>query len=261
MQLTRGLANAFVILTICFLVLPLVIIIPISFGSAQYIEFPPRGFSLQWYERYVTDFIWVRATFLSLKVAALCSVIATTVGFIAALIIVRSGRFTAAFMENYFTAPMIVPSVVFAVACYWVFSTLGLIGSTLGIALAHSVISVPLVLIIMTEGLSRFNVEIEQAAIGLGASRLRALLTITVPTLRGSMLASLGIAFLTSFDEVIIAIFISGAIPTLPKKMYDNLRVDIDPTIAAVSTIEITFLILVTLLVVATYRRRAISKG
>lgn len=256
----RWISDLFVALTILFLILPLVIIIPVSFGSSQYIEFPPSGFSLQWYEKYFTDFIWVRATLLSLEVAAMCALLSTTIGFYVSLKATRGSRGYAYLLENLFIAPMIVPSIVFAVACYWVFSWLGLIGSPLGIAIAHAVIATPLVIIIISESLARFNIDIENAAIGLGASQLRAIVTITIPTVRRSIFAGLGISFLTSFDEVIIAIFLSGAIPTLPKKMYDNLRVDIDPTIAAVSTIEIAILAIVTTVAVITSSRRKAKK-
>ena len=130
-----------------------------------------------------------------------------------------------------------------------------------GLILVHAALGAPFVVTTVLATLQSFNQNLVKASLSLGASPLETFFRVTLPVIAPGVISGALFAFATSFDEVIIAIFISGAIPTLPKKMYDNLRVDIDPTIAAVSTIEITFLILVTLLVVATYRRRATSQG
>jgi putative spermidine/putrescine transport system permease protein len=134
---------------------------------------------------------------------------------------------------------------VYSVSMYSLFADLGLVGTWYGIALAHTVLCLPFVIIVLTAGLKEYDIDQETAAIGLGASRLVAIRRITIPQIRSSLFSAAFLAFITSFDELVVAMFLSGTFGTLPKKMFDNIRLQIDPTIAAVSVLEIVMVVVV----------------
>jgi putative spermidine/putrescine transport system permease protein len=222
-----------------FLMLPLVVILPISFTSSDYLGFPPPGFSLRWYQAYFADPTWIAATLRSLAIAGAVTVLATVLGTLLAFSIVR-GRYPGrAVVSQIATAPLAVPTIVYSVAVYGLFSTLKLVGQWQGIALAHTVHALPFVVLIMGAALRTVDPAQEQAAMGLGASRLGAILRVTLPQLRPALVSSAFLAFISSFDELVIAMFLSGADMTLPKKMFDNIQMEIEPTVAAVAMLQI----------------------
>jgi len=137
------------------------------------------------------------------------------------------------------TAPLAVPTIVYSIAVYGLFSTLKLVGHWHGIALAHTVHALPFVVLIMGAALRTVDPAQEQAAMGLGASRFGAILRVTLPQLRPALVSSAFLAFISSFDELVIAMFLSGADMTLPKKMFDNIQMEIEPTVAAVAMLQI----------------------
>jgi len=230
---------AFSALVFLFLMLPLFIVFPISFSSASYLQFPPPGFSLRWYEAYVNDPVWLAATVRSLKIAACTTVLATVLGTLLAFSLVR-GRYPGREWVNQVGAmPLIVPTIIYSVAVYGLFSQLKLIGDWRGIVLGHTVHAIPYVVVIMTAALRTFDIALENAAMGLGASRLRAIWRVTLPQMRPALISAVFLAFVSSFDELVIAMFLGGANMTLPKKMFDNILNAIDPTIAAVSVVQI----------------------
>jgi putative spermidine/putrescine transport system permease protein len=231
-----------------FLMLPLLIVFPISFSSSSYLRFPPPGLSLRWYQAYLQDPVWIDATLRSLKIATVTTVLATLLGTLLAFSIVR-GRYWGRDAVNQLAAlPIIVPTIVYSIAVYGLFSQLKLIGLWQGIALAHTVYAIPFVTIIVTAGLRTFDIAQEQAAMGLGASRLTAVRRVTLPQIRPSLVSAAFLAFIASFDELVIAMFLGGSNMTLPKKMFDNILLEIDPTIAAVSVLKITLVSLILLL-------------
>jgi len=230
---------AFSGLVFLFLMLPLFIVFPISFSSASYLQFPPPGWSLRWYEAYVNDPVWIAATFRSLKIAACTTVLATLLGTLLAFSLVR-GRYPGREWVNQVSAtPLIVPTIIYSVAVYGMFSSLRLIGDWRGIVLGHTVHALPYVVVIMTAALRTFDIAQENAAMGLGASRLRAIWRVTLPQIRPALISAVFLAFISSFDELVIAMFLGGSNMTLPKKMFDNIVNAIDPTIAAVSVLQI----------------------
>ena len=237
-------------LVFAFLILPLLIVFPISFSSSGYMRFPPPGFSLRWYVAYVNDPVWIAATLRSLKIAFFAMLLSTLLGTLLAFSIVR-GRYWGREIVNQISAlPIIVPTIVYSIAVYGIFAKLQLIGLWQGIVLAHTVYAIPFVTIIVAAGLRTFDVAQEEAAMGLGASRLRAVWRITLPQIRPSLISAAFLAFIASFDELVIAMFLGGSNMTLPKKMFDNILLEIDPTIAAVSVLKITMVSI--LLVLAT---------
>ncbi|NDG48001.1 MAG: ABC transporter permease [Rhodospirillales bacterium] len=226
-------------LVFAFLMLPLLVVFPISVSSASYMQFPPPGFSWQWYQRYFGDEIWIEATIRSFQVAALCTLLAMLLGVPLAFLLVRSKRRGTWILDRLAAAPIIVPTIILSIAIYSIFARLQLIGVWYGVAIAHTVLALPFVVILVGAGLRGFDQAQEQAAMGLGASWPVAIWRITLPQLRPSLISAAFLAFISSFDELVVAMFLSGAAMTLPKKMFDNIMMEIDPTIAAVSVTQI----------------------
>lgn len=240
---------------VCFLIfvflsLPVFIIIPISFSSAKYLQFPPKGFSLQWYEDYFSDPVWLSATLLSLRVAAITMVLATVLGTMASLALVR-GRFIGkTVIHGFLLSPMIIPVIIIAISIYLFFAKLRLIGTSFGLILAHTVLALPFVVVNVSATLKGFDETLERAAMSLGATRSKAFLKVTLPLIRSGVISGALFAFVTSFDEVVIAIFISGAYAvTLPKQMWDGIRISLNPTIAAVSSLLICFSVVLMIMI------------
>lgn len=232
------------------LVLPTLIVIPMSFSDSQYLEFPPKNWSLRWYQNYFGSNEWMLATATSLKAAFLTMIVATPVGVVAAYGLHTSQvKYVRAAFVLLIT-PMMVPVVLIAIGSFYVFVKLKLLYSLTGLVLAHSILALPLVIIVTGSALKSYDMNQELAARSLGAPRWKAFLTITLPQLRFAVVIAALLSFLTSFDEVVIAMFISGGDnPTLTRNMFNALRDQIDPTIAAISTIMIVVTSLMMILV------------
>lgn len=223
-----------------FLIAPSLVVIPMSFNEDELLRFPPRGFSLIWYKTYFAREEWTSSTINSVAIALLSTAVATVLGTLTAYGLVR-GRIP---LRNAFIAvllmPMIVPPIVTAVAMYGVFAPLDLVGSILGMSLAHAVLALPFVVINVAAVMQRMDWRAEQAARSLGASALRAFLLVTLPLIRPGIIAGAIFAFITSFDEVVVALFISGSnAVTLPVQMWSGLRFEINPVVASASTMLI----------------------
>lgn len=246
---------------IFFMVAPITIIFPLAFSDAPFLQFPPPGYSTRWFENYFGRVDWVRPTITSFEVAVVTMVLATATGTLAAVGIVRGGfRGTKAIL-GLLLAPIIVPTIVLAVALYYLFAGYGLIGTRTSLILAHTVLAIPYVVVVVSAALERTDPSLEQAAWTLGAGRIAAFRRVTFPLIKPAVIVAALFAFLASFDELVIAIFISGTrATTLPKRMWDGIREEIDPTTAAVAALLI--LLSVALLFVAeTLRRRGRQAG
>lgn len=227
-------------LVMVFLVAPTLIVIPMSFSDSQYLQFPPEKWSLRWYESYFNSFEWMRATGTSFKAGFLTMLVATPLGTAAAygLHVSRLRYVGLTFML--LMTPMVVPVILVAIGVFYAYVKLGLVNTLTGLVLAHSILAVPLVVIIVSAALRSYDMNQERVARSLGANRLAAFLLVTLPQIRFAVITSALLSFLTSFDEVIIALFVSGAQnATLTRNMFNALRDQIDPTIAAISTIMI----------------------
>lgn len=222
-----------------FLMLPLAIVFPISFSSSPYLQFPPPGYSLQWYARFFSDQSWIDAAWRSIYIGLLCTIISIGVGVPLAFAMIRSRRWVGLSLDKLAMAPMVVPVIIYSIAVYGIFARLQLIGSGPAIALAHAVLAMPYVVILVGAALKEFDETQERAAEGLGASWLTTLWRITLPQIRPSILSAALLSFISSFDELVVSMFLAGPYMTLPKKMYDNIVIDVDPTIAAVAVIQI----------------------
>ncbi|MAO26634.1 MULTISPECIES: ABC transporter permease [Roseovarius] len=230
----------FAIVTMILLVLPTLIVIPMSFSDSQYLEFPPETWSLRWYEHYFASEEWMQATRTSFKAAFFTMLVATPIGVLAAYGLHAS---KVPFIRASFVlliTPMMVPVVLIAIGAFYAYVKLQILYTMLGLVLAHSLLAIPLVVIVTGSALKGFDTNLESAARSLGAPRWKAFLTVTLPQIRFAVVTSALLAFLTSFDEVVIAMFVSGGDnPTLTRNMFNALRDQIDPTIASISTLMI----------------------
>jgi putative spermidine/putrescine transport system permease protein len=222
-------------IVVLFLIAPTLIVVATSFGSTRSLVFPPKGFSLHWYGNFFTG-QWLQPTLTSLKVALLASIVATVFGTMAALGIVR-GKFPGQqAVRALFLAPLIVPTVVVAIGIYSVFSRWRLVGTVPGLVMAHSALGIPFVLATVGSSLQTVDPTLERAAASLGANRVAVFWRITLPLILPALLAGAVFAFVTSLDEVVIAIFLTTpTLVTLPVQIWSTLQDFLDPTIAAIS--------------------------
>jgi putative spermidine/putrescine transport system permease protein len=255
----RILLWATALLVIAYLCLPSFFVIPVSFTAGRFIEFPPEGFSLRWYETYLGSSAWVNATVRSLLVAFLTGLLATALGTAAAFVLVRQRLVGRGAIITVVLAPLVLPRIIIAVALFYLYARLGLVGTVTGLVLGHTVLAVPYVVITVMAVLKNYDERLDQAAWSLGASKWSAFWRITLPQIRAGVLAGFLFAFITSFDELTIALFVSGgSTSTLPRQMWNDLLLQVNPTLAAVSTVILVF---VTLFIIAAelLRRRAVA--
>lgn len=246
---------AFSWLVIAFLVVPTLLIIPLSFTSSSFLSFPPPGWSLKWYETFINSPLWTTATIRSFGVGFATAIAATAIGGFAALGLSRVRSRWSPALFAFFLAPMIVPRIVIAVGIFYLYAQIGLVGTDLGLVIGHTVLAVPFTLIAVSAILKTYDTRLDQAAATLGANPLRTLTNVTIPLISGGLVAAFLLAFITSFDELTIAIFVSGGIKTtLPKQMWDDMLLQLNPTLAAVSVV--VFLIVTALLILAERFRR-----
>ncbi len=230
------------VLIVIFLIAPTLLVIPMSFSDSRYLEFPPETWSLRWYRSFFQSAEWLQATKVSFQVATLTMVVATATGTLAAYGLHVARVRWAIYMTVLLTMPMIIPVILLAVGIFIIFAPVGLNNSIVGLVLAHSILAIPLVLITVSAGMRNFDINQEMVARSMGASRPWAFLTITLPQIRNSVLSGALLAFIISLDEVVIALLIAGGDKaTLTRRMFLALRDEIDPTIAAISTLLITF--------------------
>jgi putative spermidine/putrescine transport system permease protein len=242
-QVTRGQRlwlYALATLVMLFLVVPSLIVVPMSFSDAQYLEFPPTHWSTRWYDNYFGSVEWMSATATSLSAAFLTVLVATPVGVLAAYGLHASQSRFARTIFVLLITPMMVPVILIAIGAFYVYVQLGILYTLAGLVIAHSMLALPLVVIVTFAALQGYDMNQELAARSLGAPRWRAFLTITLPQIRFAVITGALLSFLTSFDEVVVAMFISGGDnSTLTRNMFNALRDQIDPTIASISTVMI----------------------
>ncbi|ENN84932.1 binding protein-protein-dependent transport system inner membrane component [Rhizobium freirei PRF 81] len=232
-----------------FLILPIAFIAALSFGSSQWLIFPPPSWTFKWYQELFADPRWLYSALTSLEIAAVVTVLSVIIGFLAAFGLNRGTFFGREALRALFLTPMILPVVVLAVALYALFLQLGLAGTTIAFIIAHLLIALPFSIISIGNALEGFDKSIEDAAVLCGASPWEARLRVTVPAISHGIFAAAIFSFLASWDEVVLAIFMaSPTLQTLPVKIWSTLRQDLTPVIAAASTILIAFTIVLMVL-------------
>lgn len=249
-------------LVVFYLVFPLLVTIPISFNSVRRVGFPPDGFSLQWYKEFLgvgdpSGSRWLEATWLSVRIGLATSVLATVLGGLAAIPVARARFWGKNVVQTLLLLPLVLPVIVLAVGIFLFYVPLGLLGTSWGIIFGHTVLAMPYVTLIVAATLKNFDERLEWAAMSLGASRARTLRTITIPLVRPGILAGALFAFLTSFDELLIALFVSGTrAVTLPRLLWDFIRSEASPVIAVVSTLLTLFSIVAVVSIALVQRER-----
>lgn len=243
-----------------FLLLPILFIVLLSFGSSQWLVFPPPGWTLKWYEQFFANPEWMASVLTSFKVAVLTTLCAVVLGLPTAFALVR-GRFPGReLLYALFTLPMIVPLVIIAVAVYALFLKLGYTGTLFSFVVSHVIVALPFTIISIINSLKLFDQSIEDAAVICGASRMQAVYKVTFPAIRPGMVAGALFAFLVSWDEVVLSVMMaSPTLQTLPVKMWTTLRQDLTPVIAVASTLLIGLSVLIMVIAAALRRRNEVS--
>ncbi|UPK34520.1 ABC transporter permease subunit [Bradyrhizobium sp. 186] len=237
------------------LLLPVLIVAYLSFSASSYFVFPLPGYSLRNYEAFFFDTLWVRATFTSMRIALMAVGMATALGAMLAFGLSRGAMPGRGAMVALLLSPIIMPTVVVAIATYFLLARLGLQGTEFGLALGHAVHAIPYVVVIVVANLRDLNPSYERAARSLGAGPLATFRTIVAPLVMPALIVASFFAFLASFDDVVYVLFLGiGKITTLPMRMWEGIRQDISPTIAAVATLQM--LIATIVILVGTLLRR-----
>lgn len=245
-----------------FLITPIVIILPLSFNAEPYFSYPMPGWSLRWYENYVSDPAWQRATRNSFVVAISTMCLATPLGILAALGLSRRNLPLKPVIMGVLISPLVVPSIITALGVYFFFTSIGLTRTLTGLVLAHTVLATPFVVIIVSATLTGFDINLARAAASLGASPTRAFLTVTLPVILPGLISSAVFAFVTSFDETIVVLFLAGVEQhTLTREIWKGVREEVSPTILAVGTLMVLVSIVVLTSVELLRRRGERLKG
>jgi len=240
-----------------YLLLPSLIIIPMSFGDTREIVFPPATYTLDLYREYFTNPTWTGSTIQSIRIAVIATLAGLALGTSAAYGIVRGSFRGKVLLGALLLSPFFVPAVVKALGFYIYFAALGIQGTTLSVMLGHTLFVTPYVMIVMMAALRNVDAQIEAAGMIMGASRIYVFRKVTLPMLRNALIAAGLFAFLMSFDEMIIAFFLSGfGTATLPVKMYESIVHEVSPVLSAISAL-LTFLALVICLAVTALSGRS----
>ena len=258
-QITHGARlwlYAVAVLVMVWLVIPTLLVIPMSFSASQYLEFPPREWSVRWYKSYFNSTSWMQATVTSLKAGVLTALLATPLATMAAYGLHVSRLRHANLLLMLLLTPMVVPVILIGIGVFYAYVKLKLVNSLLGLVLAHSMLAIPVVMLVVASALKSFDLDQELVARSLGASRIKAFWMVTLPQIKFSVVTGAVLAFLTSFDEIIVSLFVSGGDnSTLTRNMFNALRDQVDPTIAAISTLIV--LATTVLLVITQYVGRS----
>lgn len=247
------------LMALLFLAGPAFFIIPVSFSTSSFIEWPPRGFTLAWYEQVLNSQQWVGAGIRSFVVGILAASLAMLLSIPAVFVLVRQKIAGRTMMTAFLLSPLIIPRILFAVALFYVFARVGLVGTSVGLVLGHAVIAMPYVVITIMAVLKNYDIRLDQAAWSMGATKAQTLWHVTLPLIKPGLLAAFLFAFVTSFDELTIALFVSGGLQTtLPKQMWDNAVLQVNPSLAAASTIVMLF-VTGMIVIAEVFRRKAAS--
>lgn len=230
----------FTALVLLFLIAPILAVMPLSFNAEPYFSYPMPGLSLQWYRDFFGNERWIGAFYLSLKLAVTVTILSTVLGTMAALGLARTQLPLRTLIFGILMLPMIVPVIIVAVAAFMFFGYLNLIGTFTGLVLAHTALATPFVVITVTSTLTAFDWTLQRAAYSLGAGPAFAFRKVILPLITPGVVTGALFAFVTSFDEVVVALFLASAEQrTLPKQMFSGIREQISPTITAAATLQV----------------------
>jgi len=248
-------------LVIFFLAAPTFFIVPVSFTEEGFLSWPPKGFSLQWYQALISDLSPYPAAFLrSVIVAVFAGFFAMLIGVPAAFMLVRKQFFGKGAVFAFLVSPIITPHIILAISLFYLFAKLHLIGTYLGLILGHTVVTMPYVIVTVMAVIKNYDLRLDQAAWTLGAGKLQTLRFVTFPIIKGGLIAAFMFAFIISFDELTMAIYLTGGeFATLPKQMWVDAIMRVNPTLAAVSAVMLVFMSAI-ILVSEYLRRRSLRR-
>ncbi|CAX55021.1 ABC transporter permease [Erwinia pyrifoliae] len=256
LRLWKGLFNFYAAAVLLFLIVPVLTIVPLSFNASSFLSYPLSGFSLRWYRTFFHSQEWLGALGNSLLIAPLATLLATALGVLAAMGLVRGEFRGKGVVMAIIISPMVAPVVIIAVGMFFFFARLSLLNSYLGLVLAHALLGVPFVVITVVAVLKSYDTNLSRAAASLGASPLRVFRKVTLPLIAPGVFSGALFAFAASFDEVVVTLFLaSPSQRTLPIQMFAGIRENLDPTIAAAASLMIGAS-LILLIVMEMLRRR-----
>ncbi|MEJ8815625.1 ABC transporter permease [Variovorax ureilyticus] len=248
------------VMVIGFLMLPILAVVPASFNHASFIQLPPTKVSLRWYEAFLADSEWYSALFTSIEVAILATILSVALGTSAAIGLLRTPSRLRGILSAILISPLVVPVIISGIALYYVMRPLGLHGTLMGLAMGHAVLALPFVVVNVGVALRGIEPNCMRAAEGLGASPFTAFRTITLPLIGPGLASGAAFAFITSFDEVVVSIFLSSATTkTLSVKMWEIIRVEYTPITAVASTILMAVTLLLFAAVKLAFRQRRVQ--
>lgn len=261
-------------LTICvlifgFLIIPILVIVPLSFNAEPYftftpemLAFDPAGYSTKWYESFFNDSNWQAAVKNSIIIAIFSTIISTSLGTLAALGLSQKDFPFKTTVMGLLISPMIVPLIISAAGMFFFYARVNLLGTYLGVILAHAALATPFVVITVTATLTGFDHRLTRAAANLGSTPTNTFFKITVPLITPGVISGALFAFITSFDEVVVVLFVGSVNQrTIPWAMFSGIREEISPTILAVATILICFSIILLFMVELLRRRNERLRG
>lgn len=256
LRLWRWTFNCYSWAALLFLIIPILVIIPLSFNSSSFLSYPLSGFSLRWYQNFFHSDEWLSSLGNSLLIAPLATLLATVLGVLASMGLVRGEFRGKSVVMAIIISPMIAPVVIIAVGMFFFFARVSLLNSYTGLVLAHALLGVPFVVVTVTAVLKSYDKNLSRAAANLGANPWYTFRTVTLPLIGPGVFSGALFAFAASFDEVVVTLFLSSpGQRTLPIQMFAGIRENLDPTIAAAASIMIAASLML-LIVMEVLRRR-----
>ncbi|MBD0416091.1 ABC transporter permease [Oryzicola mucosus] len=243
-------ARIFIVVTVIFLLAPLVVVVGVSFSESQFIAFPPDGLSLRWYQTVLSDTVYTSAFWTSIRIALLVTVSATVLGGAAAIALHRRMLPGSAFLATFFLSPLVLPTIIYAIGMLMFWSAVFGPVSFVTLWIGHTVIAIPYVVRTTLAVLSESDPFLEEAARTMGAGRIQRLLYVVIPQGLPGLGAGAFFAFNISFDEAVLSLFLrKPGLTTLPVQIYGQLEFSPDPSVAAVSTIMIALTVVLILVI------------
>lgn len=237
---------------IIFFIVPLGIIVSVSFTQGQFLSFPPEGFSIKWYKEVFSNYDWLRAIINSFLIAISVSFLSTSMAGVLAFVLDRYNIKLAKYIRGLGFLPILLPPVTFGVAIMSFFYSIRFSGSLINVIVAHSIFFLPFPLVLISAGLAEIDKSTEEAALTLGATNVKVFQTITLPLIRSNIFAAMLFAFVLSLNEYIVAYLTAGfSVTTMPIKIFSSLRYALSPDIAVVSTL---FIIITTVIIIIVNR-------
>ncbi len=258
---TGWILPTYVLFILLYLLLPLLVVIPMSFSDTTYLAFPPKGLTWHWYGELFRSEGWMNAIYRSVFVATASATVGTIAGTLCSLALARSAKKSTAMLRWLFLGPQVVPVIILALGVLLLFTSLGLYGSYTGIIIAHSTLTLPFVITATLGVLQQSGESLEKTARVLGASPFQAFWHVTLPCIAPSVFAAFVFAFFVSFDELVISLFVMAQNETLPMRIWADVRQDLSPIVAVVATLLIVITTLVVVPVELFRRRNAKIAG